>query len=189
MLVRSGSGISSLKFSRNPLVLFHNGSIFEFRLKFYASWQIVDDSGFPNVLFQLPLFLFALKQGTIMDSTHLVSWIASHTAFSRRLSTDLLCLLLSSGNNMYWQITLSFLQFPMEFLSRTRVSAALNKIGNLHLKREFRRKNRSFLEEFTNSVLFTVAARSNIGQRLSCFCPAIIIGGDFIHLVLCWMGF
>ena len=65
-----------------------------------------------------------------------------------------------------------------EFLAGTRVLAALNKIESSYLKREFQRDARRFLEEFTTSVLSTVAARSKIGQGLSCFCPAIIIGGD-----------
>ena len=56
--------------------------------------------------------------------------------------------------------------------------AALNKIGSSYLKREFQRVARRFLEEFTTSVLSTVTARSKIGQGLSCFCPAIIIGRD-----------
>ena len=56
--------------------------------------------------------------------------------------------------------------------------AALSKIGSSCLKREFQRDPRRFLEEFTTSVLSTVAARSKIGQGLSCFCPAIVIGGD-----------
>ena len=65
-----------------------------------------------------------------------------------------------------------------EFLAGTWVLAALSKIGSSYLKREFQRDARRFLEEFTTSVLSTVAARSKIGQGLSCFCPAIIIGGD-----------
>ena len=65
-----------------------------------------------------------------------------------------------------------------ECLAGTRVLASLNKIGSSYLKREFQRDVRRFLEEFTTSVLSTVAARSKIGQGLSCFCPAIIIGGD-----------
>ena len=65
-----------------------------------------------------------------------------------------------------------------EFLAETRVLAALNKIGSSFLKREFQRDARRFLEEFTTSVLSTVAARSKIEQGLSCICPAIIIGGD-----------
>ena len=46
------------------------------------------------------------------------------------------------------------------------------------MKKEFRRDPGRFLEEFTTSVMSTVAARSKVGQGLSCFCPAIIIGGD-----------
>ena len=65
-----------------------------------------------------------------------------------------------------------------EFLAGTRVLAALNKIGSSYLKRELQRDARRFLEEFTTSVLSTVAARSKIGQVLGCFCPAIVIGGD-----------
>ena len=80
-----------------------------------------------------------------------------------------------------------------EFLSGTRVLAALNKIGSSYLKKEFQRNGRRFLGEFTNSVLSTVAARSKIGQGLSCSWPAIIIDGSTarhcICLVFCWMGF
>ena len=65
-----------------------------------------------------------------------------------------------------------------KFLSGTRVLAALSKIGSSYLKEEFQREAPRFLEELTTSVLSTVAARSKVGQGLSCFCPAIIIGGD-----------
>ena len=65
-----------------------------------------------------------------------------------------------------------------EFLSGTRVLAGLNQIGSSYLKKEFQRDARRFLEELTTSVLSTVAARSKVGQGLSCFCPAIVIGGD-----------
>ena len=65
-----------------------------------------------------------------------------------------------------------------EFLAGTRVLVALNKIGSSYLRREFQPEARRFLEEFTASLLSTVAARSKIRQGLSCFCPAIIIGGD-----------
>ena len=65
-----------------------------------------------------------------------------------------------------------------EYLAGTRALAAFNKIGSTYLKREFQRDARRFLEAFTTSVLSTVAARSKIGQGLSCFCPAIIIRGD-----------
>ena len=65
-----------------------------------------------------------------------------------------------------------------EFLSRTRVLAALMKSGSSYLKKEFQRGARGFLEEFTTSVLSPVAARSKIEQGLSCFCLAITTGGD-----------
>ena len=66
----------------------------------------------------------------------------------------------------------------VEFLSRTQVLAAGNKIGSSYLKKEFQRHAHRFLEEYTTSVLSTVAARSKVGQGPSCFCPAIIVGGD-----------
>ena len=47
-----------------------------------------------------------------------------------------------------------------------------------YLKKEFRSSARRFLEEFISTVLSTVAARSELGQGISCFCPEIIIGGD-----------
>ena len=46
------------------------------------------------------------------------------------------------------------------------------------MQQEFRHDARRFLEEFTTSVLSTVADRSKIGQGLSCFCPAITIGAN-----------
>ena len=80
-----------------------------------------------------------------------------------------------------------------EFLSGTRVLAALNKSGSSNLRGQLQRDARRFLEEFTNSVLSTVAAHSKIGQRLSCFCPAINNGGTTtrrcICLFFCWMDF
>ena len=60
----------------------------------------------------------------------------------------------------------------------TRVMAALGKVGSQYLQKEFRRDARLFLEDFVNCVVSTVAARSVIGQGLSCFCPAIVVGGD-----------
>ena len=64
------------------------------------------------------------------------------------------------------------------FLEGTRVMAALGKVGSQYLQRKFRPDARRFLEDFLNCVLSTVAARSVIGQGLSCFCPAIVVGGD-----------
>ena len=65
-----------------------------------------------------------------------------------------------------------------QFLVGTRVHAALEKMTSQSLKKEFRGSTRRFLEEFTSTVLSTVAARSRLGQGVSCFCPEIIIGGD-----------
>ena len=66
------------------------------------------------------------------------------------------------------------------FLEGTRVMAALGKVGSLYLQKELRRNARRFLEDFVNCVQSTVAARSVIGQGLSCFCPASVVGGDNI---------
>ena len=65
-----------------------------------------------------------------------------------------------------------------DFLVGIRVMAALGKVGSHYLQKEFRHDARRFLEDFVNCVLSTVAARSVIGQGLSCFCPAIVVGGD-----------
>ena len=64
------------------------------------------------------------------------------------------------------------------FLVGTRVHAALEKMTSQYLKKEFRNIVRRFLEEFTSTVLSTVAARSKLGQGVSCFCPEMKIGGD-----------
>ena len=63
------------------------------------------------------------------------------------------------------------------FVVGPRVMAALGKVGSHYLQEEFRRDARRFLEDFVNCVLSTVAARSVIGQGLSFFCPAIVVGG------------
>ena len=65
------------------------------------------------------------------------------------------------------------------FLEGTRVMAALGKVSSQYLQKEFRRDARLFFWKiFLNCVLSTVASRSVIGQWLSCFCPAIVVGGD-----------
>ena len=64
------------------------------------------------------------------------------------------------------------------FLEGTRVIAALGKVGSHYLQKEFRRDARRFLEDFLNCVLSILASLSVIGQGLSCFCPAIVVGGD-----------
>ena len=73
-------------------------------------------------------------------------------------------------------------RFPVidekDFLAGTRVIAALGKVGSHYLQTEFRCNARRFPEDFVNCVLSNVASRSVIGQGLSCFCPAIVVGGD-----------
>ena len=58
--------------------------------------------------------------------------------------------------------------------------AALDKVGSQYLQTMFRRDASRFLEEFVICILSTVASRLVIGQGLSCFCPAIEVGGDDI---------
>ena len=64
------------------------------------------------------------------------------------------------------------------FLEGTRLLASLEKINSSFLRKEFRRDCRRFLEDLVSTILSTVAARSHVGQGLSCFCPEIVIGGD-----------
>ena len=64
------------------------------------------------------------------------------------------------------------------FLEGTRLLASLEKTNSSFLRREFRRDCRRFLEDLVSTILSTVAARSPIGQGLSCFCPEIVIGCD-----------
>ena len=60
----------------------------------------------------------------------------------------------------------------------TRLLSSLKKINSSFLRKKFRRDCRRLLEDFVSTILSTVAARSPIGQGLSCFCPEIVIGGD-----------
>ena len=64
------------------------------------------------------------------------------------------------------------------FLEGTRLLASLEKINSSFLRKPFRRDCRRFLEDLVSTIFSTVAARSPIGQGLSCFCPEIVIGGD-----------
>ena len=64
------------------------------------------------------------------------------------------------------------------FLEGTRLLASLEKTNSSFLRREFRGDCRRFLEDLVSTILSTVAARSPVGQGLSCFCPEIVIGGD-----------
>ena len=64
------------------------------------------------------------------------------------------------------------------FLEGICFVASLEKINSSFLRKEFRRDCRRFLEGLVSAILSTVAARSPIGQGLSCFCPDIVVGGD-----------
>ena len=63
-------------------------------------------------------------------------------------------------------------------LEGTRIHAALEKMSSSYLRKKFRSNARRFLEEFCSTILSTVAARSKLGQGVSCFCTEIILGGD-----------
>ena len=64
------------------------------------------------------------------------------------------------------------------FLEGTRLLSSLEKVNSSFLRKEFCRDCHRFLEDLVSTILSTVAARSPIGQGLSCFCPEIVIGGD-----------
>ena len=79
-------------------------------------------------------------------------------------------------------VVANHLRFPAidekDFLAGTPVITALDKAGIQFLRTEFRRDARRFFAEFVNCLLSTVALRSLIGQRRSCFCPAFVVAGD-----------
>ena len=58
----------------------------------------------------------------------------------------------------------------------TRVYAALEKKSISYSKLEIRTEARRFPEKICSTILSTVAARSKLGQRVSCFCPELILG-------------
>ena len=66
------------------------------------------------------------------------------------------------------------------FMEGNRLLYSLEKINSCFLRKEFRRDCRGFLflEDLLSTIFFTVAARSQVGQGLSCFCPEIVNGGD-----------
>ena len=69
-----------------------------------------------------------------------------------------------------------------DFFSGIRVMAASDKVGSQYLRRDFWRDSRHFLEDFVICILSTVASRSVIGQGMSCFYPAIVVGGNNVAL-------
>ena len=60
------------------------------------------------------------------------------------------------------------------FLERTGLLSSLEKINSSFLRKDFSNDCRRFLEDFLSTILPTVAARSPVGQGLSCFGPEII---------------
>ena len=64
------------------------------------------------------------------------------------------------------------------FLERTRLLSSFANLNSSFLRKEFSRDCRRFLEDLVSIILTTVAARSPVGQGLSCFCPEIVNGGD-----------
>ena len=64
------------------------------------------------------------------------------------------------------------------FLEGTRLLASLEKINSSFPRKEFLTDCRRFLEDLVSTILSIVAARSLIGQALSCFFQKIVIGGD-----------
>ena len=68
--------------------------------------------------------------------------------------------------------------YEKDLLSGARVIAVLEKVGSQFLRTEFRRDARGFQEESVNCILSTYPSRSVIGRGMSCFCPAIVVGGD-----------
>ena len=65
-----------------------------------------------------------------------------------------------------------------DFLSGTRVIAASDNVRSQYPRKKFCPDTRRFFEKLENCVLSTVASRSVIGQGLSWFCLAIVVGGD-----------
>ena len=64
------------------------------------------------------------------------------------------------------------------FLEGTRLLPSLEKINSSFFRNEFWKDCRRFLQDLVSTILSTVAARSPVGQGLSCFCPEIINGVD-----------
>ena len=167
--------------------------MFNFLASFLSAWHNVGNSGFWVVC---DMCSVSLADNSVHCQT--ASDYGYHTFVE--LAQFIYCLLqkIKQGSSLplveQWDdyVLPNHSKFPPiadgEFLAGTRVLAALNKIGSSYLKREFQRDASRFLEEFTTSVLSTVAPRSKIGQGLSCFCPTIIIGGDN-HAPLHLLGF
>ena len=143
--------------------------MFHVLVNFHSASHNVGDSGFDNVCGKCSV---SVANNFVHPQT--ANYYGNHTF--GELARFIYCLLqkIKQGSSLplveQWdeQVLANHLKFPPiadgEFLSGTRVMAALNKIGSSYLEKESQRNARRFLEEFTNSVLSTVAARSKTGQ-------------------------
>ena len=111
------------------------------------------------------------------------SWLDLYTACCRKSRRRHPCPLWNNGKNTLSQTIPGSQQLMTKTFVTTRVMAALGKVGSHYLQKKYRRDARRFLGDFVNCVLSTVVARSVIGQCLSCFCPAIVVGGDDVALL------
>ena len=187
-MVRSGSGLC-MQVYRSTLVPFHIGSMFA------CWWNLSLYQGAVNVALSMIHVSVSVANNFIHCQT---AYDYGYHTFGE-VARFIYCLLqkIKQGSSLplveQWDefVLPNHPKFPPisdgDFLAGTRVLAALNKIGSSNLKWEFQRDARRFLEEFTTFVLPAVAARSKIGQGLSCFCPAIVIGGDD-HAPLHFLG-
>ena len=173
MLVRSGPGFCISNY-RSTLVPFHIGSMFRFFARIHLSWHNTGDDWF---------WIVYDMCSVSVANTFVHCQTASDYGYHKfgELGRFIYCLLqkIKQGSSLplveEWDdyVLPNYSKFaPIadgEFLVGTRVLAALNKIGSSYLEPEFQRDARRFLEEFTTSVLSTVAARSKIGQEVELF--------------------
>ena len=161
-----------LDICRNTLVPFHYGSTLYF---LFFNGGVLDHSNrWVMIIVALSMIHVSVSVANIFVHCQTASDYGYHTF--GELARFFYCLLqkIKQGSSLplveQWDdyVLPNHSKFPPiadgEFLAGTRVLAALYKIGSSYLKREFQRDARRFLEEFTNSVLSTVADRSKIGQ-------------------------
>ena len=127
-------------------------------------------------LFQLPTILFNPPLQQIRVTTPSESWLDFAYCLLQKIKKASSLPLVEQWEEYFVP---NHLRFPAiddkNFLVGTHVMTALGKVGIHHLQTDFHPDARRFLEDFVNCVLSTVAARSVIGQGLSCLCPAIVV--------------
>ena len=72
-----------------------------------------------------------------------------------------------------------------KFLAGRRNAGSLKKVDSVYLRNEIWKDARKFLDKLTSTVLSVVAARSDVGQGLCCFCPKIVVEGMAMTLFIC----